>query len=338
MSAERSSLKTTASQIALQAPITNVLRPKTHTEIIVIDDDTDAPGSEHGSTDSADEDSEPRPQLREKQSTSSQVSVAVKVPNEIDDNIRTRLRRPVPAKNATDRTAKEAAVGQVYILRDPSQPELLKIGFTDIEISERCKQIRYRCKMQLEIIYTDCLPVRNARRAEALAHAELSNFQEPPKCVHHDTHREWFRVTAEEALQVVRRWMNFMQQVPYDDDGKLAEFWLLRIQTMPRPSATEQPHDHDARHQRWSATLAAKLKPESTPAPEAGSTIRWSNSAQTVLRRVPRVKWILFGKLLLWMAACCFAGSKLGNGARQLLELFPSLLAMTSVLFFELAV
>ena len=170
-----------------------------------------------------------------------------KTPRAIDDKLRKIIKTDLPSMSQEQ--------GIVYIFRDkdPRRSNLLKIGMTKQEMTDRRTGVQRECNIVLEYVY-DTQPLSNYGRVEKLAQEELACFRRPymcskPNCVRN--HREWFEVSEDLAKRTVKRWTDFMRQNPYGEDKKLKEKWMVKINQMGHPEENEGMNDHDLRWRRW---------------------------------------------------------------------------------------
>jgi len=154
------------------------------------------------------------------------------------------------ATDIVTKAPKEGCVakeGCVYLLRTAAFPGFIKFGYTTRPIEVRMKEINRCVDHKLEIVDPDYSRAQypNYKRVEKLVHEELSTcrrcFDCPCKRARRigsefksdgnrkeGTHGEWFETSEEKALEVVRRWRNWMSTDPYID-GKLRFKEVLRI-------------------------------------------------------------------------------------------------------------
>lgn len=111
-------------------------------------------------------------------------------------------------------------MGQVYIYRVNGEHKLLKIGYTSRSIAQRHEEWESDCNRKVLSVYplepsaTDML--ENARRIEALCHAELDDFRVWIYCQNcMKTHDEWFDVLEDRAVSIVKKWSSWMTTKPY---------------------------------------------------------------------------------------------------------------------------
>lgn len=110
--------------------------------------------------------------------------------------------------------------GHIYAYEVEGSPGKVKIGYTTRSIEIRHREWIYDCNRKATLLYPTqpdqigCVP--NARRVEALCHAELSKHRLRVYC--HGCikqHTEWFEVSAEEAINVIQKWTLWMKAKPY---------------------------------------------------------------------------------------------------------------------------
>jgi hypothetical protein len=146
--------------------------------------------------------------------------------------------------------ADEIKKGYIYLYQVEGNPGFLKLGYTTQTIKQRHDQWQEDCnrvpKLVFPISLTSVKPVPHALRVEALCHAELDHCN-----VYYDCdacgkrHKEWFKVSEQEAIAVIQKWSAWARTVPYKNpapsepigivkaanprDDKLEKPWLLRV-------------------------------------------------------------------------------------------------------------
>jgi len=104
--------------------------------------------------------------------------------------------------------------GYIYAYEVEGSPGLVKIGYTSRSIEVRHKEWTDDCNRKTTLLYpvkpdeSGCVP--NARRIEALCHAELDDYRLRIYC--HGCmkqHTEWFDVAAEKAIEAIRKWTSW---------------------------------------------------------------------------------------------------------------------------------
>lgn len=114
----------------------------------------------------------------------------------------------------------ELKPGYIYVLEAEKVPGFIKIGYTTQLVANRLKELRFRCNRQFKVIYPT-LPnptlVPRAKRVERLCHAELIDSQVRTDCTGClQEHHEWFKISSENAIAVIKKWSAWMNSDPYD--------------------------------------------------------------------------------------------------------------------------
>lgn len=111
--------------------------------------------------------------------------------------------------------------GYVYAYEVAGNPGFVKIGYTE-DIERRHEEWERDCNRKpLPLFHTK---VRNPHRVEELCHAELNHRKTPIEC--HAclrAHVEWFKVSPEEAIDVIQKWSGWMSTKPYTTEGTLKQ-------------------------------------------------------------------------------------------------------------------
>ncbi|KAL6232414.1 hypothetical protein BDW75DRAFT_217841 [Aspergillus navahoensis] len=120
-------------------------------------------------------------------------------------------------------SAKDQETGYLYIYEVEGNKEFVKIGYTTRSIKERHEEWCFDCNRKPKLLFPGPAMkaplVPNARRVEALCHAELSHRQVIIFCYGClKTHQEWFRVSSAEAVAVIEKWSAWMKKEPYKSD------------------------------------------------------------------------------------------------------------------------
>ena len=132
--------------------------------------------------------------------------------NEIEDLMKKRLDND-----------KDQKMGHIYAYEVEGNKGFVKIGYTTHSVEKRHKEWCFDCNRQPIPLFPKSADkaalVPNARRVEALCHAELRHRQIIIYC---DgclkTHEEWFKVTPEKAIAVIKKWTAWMMKEPYTPD------------------------------------------------------------------------------------------------------------------------
>jgi hypothetical protein len=111
--------------------------------------------------------------------------------------------------------------GYVYVFQAENIQGYHKIGYTTLPVIERLRMLSFDCNRQMKVLFPtppeSAIMVPNALRVEELCHAELADCQ-----VHIDCtgclceHKEWFQISAADAIAAVQKWSAWMNSNPYD--------------------------------------------------------------------------------------------------------------------------
>lgn len=176
--------------------------------------------------------------------------------------------KPYSAKNSTRNLSEELVrlllkplqpsdlkhEGSIYVFWQQPNFGHLKIGRSG-DVRRRLKEWFKQCKKDISIHFPDSgndghddlldlAKVPHICRVEALVHMELMEYRrievKCPGCS--KTHKEWFEISPDSAVQVVRKWMAWMRTQPYTKrvvGGQ--EQWLLKGEEMERLTELSQP-------------------------------------------------------------------------------------------------
>ncbi|EMT69710.1 hypothetical protein FOC4_g10000990 [Fusarium odoratissimum] len=110
--------------------------------------------------------------------------------------------------------------GHVYMYKVEGNPGFVKIGYTTRFVEERLQEWDFDCNRASKVLYPISLStaaaIPNARRVEALCHAELDHRRITIYC--HGClkqHLEWFEIPSTEAIAVIQKWSDWMATRPY---------------------------------------------------------------------------------------------------------------------------
>lgn len=167
--------------------------------------------------------------------------------------------------------------GFMYIFWQPGNFGHLKIGWSG-DVRRRLASWSRQCKKTIEAYYPnlpqkgnkdaeDLQPVPHICRVEALVHMELKNCRKIenncPGCS--KSHKEWFEIPERIAIEVVRKWMDWMRTLPYEKRSIGGEDqWVLKDEQVQRLNELSRPHKEIAisgpeTKSRKNATPAARL-------------------------------------------------------------------------------
>lgn len=130
--------------------------------------------------------------------------------------------------------ARDSKPGYIYVYTVPGNTDFVKIGFTTKRVRNRMQEWSRGCNRDPILLYPpkdipeELIP--HAQRVEALIHAELRPHRVAFFCEScRVEHNEWFRIPAEHAITVVRKWSDWMKATPYlPGVGMYAPFLSLR--------------------------------------------------------------------------------------------------------------
>ncbi|PKX97782.1 DUF1766-domain-containing protein [Aspergillus novofumigatus IBT 16806] len=104
--------------------------------------------------------------------------------------------------------------GYVYMYEVEGNDGFVKIGYTSRTTDERHEEWAFACNRAPKLLYPDSSnpqKVPNARRVEALCHAELHHRRLRIYCTGClKQHIEWFEIAPVDAIAVISKWSNWM--------------------------------------------------------------------------------------------------------------------------------
>ncbi|KAF5965916.1 hypothetical protein FCOIX_12720 [Fusarium coicis] len=128
------------------------------------------------------------------------------------DTVKREMTRELHDKDQRD--------GHVYMYEVEGNPGFVKIGYTTRSVEERLQDWDFNCNRAPKALYpipsSTAAAIPNARRVEALCHAELDHRKIRIYC--HGClkqHLEWFEIPSTEAIAVIQKWSNWMATHPY---------------------------------------------------------------------------------------------------------------------------
>ncbi|GFF44916.1 hypothetical protein IFM46972_07662 [Aspergillus udagawae] len=141
-------------------------------------------------------------------------------------------------------------VGSVYVYWQPGNFGHLKIGYSKNDISKRVKEWSSKCHKPMEVYFPkrgsdeEHLQVSHVCRVEKLVHTELKNCRRIEESCSGcgGNHIEWFEVSRQLAIAVVRKWMAWMRTSPYEErscGGKTE--WVLKDEQRRKIKELSQP-------------------------------------------------------------------------------------------------
>ena len=110
--------------------------------------------------------------------------------------------------------------GYVYLYEVEGNQGLVKIGHTKT-LEKRHKEWAFDCNRETRLLYPlpedGLVKVPNAPRVEALCHSELDHCRIRVYCeACLKEHVEWFEISPEECIQVVKKWSRWMRRDPFE--------------------------------------------------------------------------------------------------------------------------
>lgn len=187
---------------------------------------------------------------------------------ELDDQLRFMIKRSLTPRQVE--ALANNTLGYVYILenRIDLKDGFWKIGMTNGLPTDRAATWSKTCKVPIKHHYHGPA-IAVARRAEELCQTHLQNFNVPYSCPSCRTsvrkkqkqHGEFFKVDYDRARSYVNLWSEFLHHRPYDESGRLHQFWLEELKKVPRPEKNLHG-DHEEQLERWGKFLQFGKKPK----------------------------------------------------------------------------
>ncbi|CZR65913.1 uncharacterized protein PAC_15813 [Phialocephala subalpina] len=139
--------------------------------------------------------------------------------------IQNQLERPLDDVDQKD--------GYVYLYEVEGNSGFVKLGYTSRSVEVRHQEWNFDCNRVPRALYpitsSSAIPVRSARRVEALCHAELDHCRIRIYCKGClKQHIEWFEISPAEAIAVIRKWSNWTATLPYEMPRLRSEVWRLK--------------------------------------------------------------------------------------------------------------
>ncbi|KAL3455410.1 hypothetical protein BJX64DRAFT_282093 [Aspergillus heterothallicus] len=121
--------------------------------------------------------------------------------------------------------------GLTYVFADPTgRNKFYKIGSAK-NVSKRANEHRSICELSsFRVQRKPAIPIRQYKRLEKLAQAELINMSYDPNCVCAIQQRQYFWGREQTAIEILEFWSKWLvKHSPYDKDGNLLPFWEHRL-------------------------------------------------------------------------------------------------------------
>ncbi|KAL9603811.1 MAG: hypothetical protein Q9219_000920 [cf. Caloplaca sp. 3 TL-2023] len=163
--------------------------------------------------------------------------------------------------------------GVIYIYWFPGNFGYVKIGVTGKSVEERLRGWKNKCKHipypVFPLSQVDQIAIPHIYRVENLIKAQLRDRRRKEVQCHgcRRPHNEWFEISKEEAIAVVRKWSAWMRENPYEqlnlNDWKLKKEQKKNLKTLcqslpledqKRSVSTSQLKEREERNRRLSAS------------------------------------------------------------------------------------
>ncbi|KAH3008657.1 hypothetical protein KXW60_001878 [Aspergillus fumigatus] len=143
------------------------------------------------------------------------------------------------ARSPLDAELGDLKDGYVYMYKVEGNDGFVKIGYTSRTTDERLKEWAFACNRAPKLLYpnsSNLQKVPNARRVEALCHAELHHRRVRVYCTGClKQHLEWFEIPAVDAIAVISKWSNWMASKPYQKIKlRSRSIWHLKTEEAKR--------------------------------------------------------------------------------------------------------
>ncbi|KAL6824266.1 T5orf172 domain-containing protein [Trichoderma sp. SZMC 28015] len=121
--------------------------------------------------------------------------------------------------------------GFIYLYTVKGNERLVKIGYTTRNPATRHEEWKLSCNREPKSLYESSI-VPNARRIEALCHAELDYCRISVYCTGCSIqHIEWFEMTPDDAISVIQKWSKWMESHPYTETSPESGLkWALKAE------------------------------------------------------------------------------------------------------------
>ena len=135
---------------------------------------------------------------------------------------------------------KDQGNGFVYLYKVEGNSGFVKLGYTGRSLEIRHQEWDFDCNRVVKVLYPippgSAIAVPNARRVEALCHAELDYRKIRIYCKGClKQHIEWFEISPEEAIAVIRKWSKWMNTSPYLSPRlRSGVVWTLKEEEMQK--------------------------------------------------------------------------------------------------------
>ncbi|KAF3060317.1 hypothetical protein CFAM422_011479 [Trichoderma lentiforme] len=121
--------------------------------------------------------------------------------------------------------------GFIYLYTVKGNERFVKIGYTTRNPATRHEEWKLSCNREPKSLYESSI-VPNARRIEALCHAELDYCRTSVYCTGClIQHIEWFEMAPDGAISVIQKWSKWMESHPYPEASPESGLkWALKAE------------------------------------------------------------------------------------------------------------
>ncbi|KAL6793610.1 T5orf172 domain-containing protein [Trichoderma sp. SZMC 28013] len=125
--------------------------------------------------------------------------------------------------------------GFIYLYTVKGNEGFVKIGYTTRSPKQRHEEWKLSCNREPKSLYESSI-VPNARRIEALCHAELDYCRTNVYCTGCSIQNiEWFEMTADVAISVIQKWSKWMESHPYTETSPESGVkWALKAEEVKK--------------------------------------------------------------------------------------------------------
>jgi hypothetical protein len=130
--------------------------------------------------------------------------------------------------------------GFIYLYTVKGNERFVKIGYTTRSPETRHEEWKLSCNREPKSLFEGSI-VPNARRVEALCHAELDYCRTRVYCTGCSIqHIEWFEMTPDDAISVIQKWSKWMESNPYTETlSESGVKWALKAEEVKKLDDTD---------------------------------------------------------------------------------------------------
>ncbi|KAL6790043.1 T5orf172 domain-containing protein [Trichoderma sp. SZMC 28012] len=143
--------------------------------------------------------------------------------------IKTNAMRPL------EENLEDLEKGFIYLYTVKGNERFVKIGYTTRSPATRHEEWKLSCNREPKSLYESSI-VPNARRIEALCHAELDYCRISVDCTGCSMqHIEWFEMAPDDAISVIKKWSKWMDFHPYTETSPESGLkWALKAEEVKK--------------------------------------------------------------------------------------------------------